>query len=796
LKSKHWLNLILLAAPVILIFAGILFGPEGVVLSELNSDLLLQGVHWREFGFGELRNGNLPLWNPHVFSGMPFLGSFESAMLYPPNFIYMVMPLAKAITVSTMLHLLLAGMFMYFWALRQRLHPAACWLSSFLVVFSAPLFMHVYAGHISVVSSAAWIPLVFLSVDLLVDRPSIRRVLLATFAISMQILAGHPQTVYFTAIVAFIMGFVLILSRGGKCTAGSERSNPRKGLRSRFNLMFSDLTSNFSQMLPTMAFLAVVYVGAALLTAVQLFTGMDAAKESVRANGLPYEYASAFAFPPENLITLLVPSFFGDLRTFPYWGRYFIWEMSLFMGVSSFFMAVLGVLHGQRDTKRFVAVMAVGCIILALGSHTPLYRIFYNVLPGFNKFRGSSKFILQASPFLALLAGHGMDSLVRGIKPSRRFVATIFGLAILLGIAAICVRHSASDPFGYWQSILMRINQTRETAIAEDACVEPTFILKSGLFTSNALLWCAGLSFLVGLLMLKPVKLATYALFCMAILDCFLYCHHYAVVTDLHSGDSPMMDRIIENNPGDYRILRLGGFDVPVSVRRQDMWGYDPLIPKRYAEFMAYTQGTEISLDRYHPFHALLRCRFVFLLEGEKVNVMRTAFTMPRLCLVPRWIVKNGRDEIFKTMSAPSFHPMKVVILESAPKFKTNGGSIGGAANSDKVVLRGSTTDQLVIFAEVSKPQILLITDPYSTGWRARGLPGSSQKQYEVMPADYVLRAIPLGVGKHRILLEYMPTGFRVGMWVSIVSVIIYSALLVVSLRGNRKQASEQSITG
>ena len=53
-------------------------------------------------------------------------------------------------------------------------------------------------------------------------------------------------------------------------------------------------------------------------------------------------------------------------------------------------------------------------------------------------------------------------------------------------------------------------------------------------------------------------------------------------------------------------------------------------------------------------------------------------------------------------------------------------------------------------------------------------LPESSQRRYEVMPANYVLRAIPLSAGHHRIRLEYLPAGFVVGKWISLVSCAAY----------------------
>ena len=39
-----------------------------------------------------------------------------------------------------------------------------------------------------------------------------------------------------------------------------------------------------------------------------------------------------FSLPPENFLTLFAPGFFGGLGTPVYWGRCYLWEMSLFFG--------------------------------------------------------------------------------------------------------------------------------------------------------------------------------------------------------------------------------------------------------------------------------------------------------------------------------------------------------------------------------------------------------------------------------------------------------------------------------
>jgi uncharacterized membrane protein YfhO len=77
------------------------------------------------------------------------------------------------------------------------------------------------------------------------------------------------------------------------------------------------------------------------------------------------------------------------------------------------------------------------------------------------------------------------------------------------------------------------------------------------------------------------------------------------------------------------------------------------------------------------------------------------------------------------------------------------------------------TPDSLTVEADAASPALLLITDPYSRDWRAVALPGSAQARYDLLPADYILRAVPLAAGHHRLRIEYAPPSFRIGLAVS-----------------------------
>ena len=246
-----------------------------------------------------------------------------------------------------------------------------------------------------------WAPLLFLSCDFICGQRYRDGLLLGSLSLAMQVLAGHPQYVYFTLIALFLYGLSRLIPHPHRVKA--------------------------------LAAFVGIGIAAFVLTAVQTVSIFQAASESIRAGGgVPYQFAATFSFPPENFLTFLAPQFFGNWLGAPYWGKWFLSEASVFLGVAGFALAVYGVL-GAWSRARVLLAMALVLFLLALGSCSPLFPLLYAYLPGFNHFRGDSKFIFQAMLFMSLLAGIGFDALAE--RGRRRRLAAALALAAALSWA-------------------------------------------------------------------------------------------------------------------------------------------------------------------------------------------------------------------------------------------------------------------------------------------------------------------------------------------------------------------------
>jgi hypothetical protein len=175
----------------------------------------------------------------------------------------------------------------------------------------------------------------------------------------------------------------------------------------------------------------------------------------------------------------------------------------------------------------------------------------------------------------------------------------------------------------------------------------------------------------------------------------------------------------------------------------------------------------------------MLRLEYVLGQSDDAVQVLagppQIPAPLPRLALLRDYAVHPTERDVLTALDSPDWDPTRTVLLESEPHPAPVRGTDGGT-----VTLRDESTDHLTIAADLPAPAILLVTDAYSRGWHARAVEDSGQAAYEVMPADAVLRAVPLAAGRHLIRLEYVPDGYRLGV---VVSCLALGALGLVGLR-------------
>ncbi len=175
--------------------------------NSLISDLILQNYNWRQFIRESLEQGELPLWNPTILSGTPFLAKGQHLAYYPFSLLFLILPLTKAYGWFTVSQLWLAGVLTYVLARVWGLRRSSAFLAG--LVYQGCGFMLVSAAVFPmIIAAAAWLPLLLACIELIIRRTTTGEggntlpiAVLGSLALGCQILASHVEITYYTLLV-------------------------------------------------------------------------------------------------------------------------------------------------------------------------------------------------------------------------------------------------------------------------------------------------------------------------------------------------------------------------------------------------------------------------------------------------------------------------------------------------------------------------------------------------------------------------------------------------------------------
>jgi hypothetical protein len=168
----------------------------------------LQSYFLPRFWFGavSLLHGQVPLWNPYEFAGLPFLATGQPSVFYPPTILlYGLLPRETAHWAYLIVHYVFAACGMYYFLRTERVSNASVFLGVAAWIFSVPVLSSNYhpprIGHLS------WLPWVFA----FAERAGLgnRRAFVAlALVITLQLAAGYPEFAMDEAILISIHALV------------------------------------------------------------------------------------------------------------------------------------------------------------------------------------------------------------------------------------------------------------------------------------------------------------------------------------------------------------------------------------------------------------------------------------------------------------------------------------------------------------------------------------------------------------------------------------------------------------
>jgi hypothetical protein len=327
-----------------------------------------------------LRHGYLPSWDLGAWSGQPLLGDPQIGILYPPNWLILILHPLRAYAWLTLLHagIAAAGMASLVLA-RGRSHAAAA-LAALALSLSA--FMVLELRHIMFVSTTAWMPWVLWGIEKYSQDHRLDRLVASAGALGLAILAGGWSMLYWGALLIFVYSL----------------SSPKA--------------------------LAVTFTVGVALAFAQILPALAHARLSPRALGLEYSEAVSYSWPSYRyLITLVFPTWYGDGDH--YQGAADQWELCGYAtGAITFVLALLSLLRRDRARER-AALFALMLLALLVARGGAVHRFFFLHLPLFASMRCPARALYLCTLILPLLAADGLDLVFSKHKTKTLMVAAL-----------------------------------------------------------------------------------------------------------------------------------------------------------------------------------------------------------------------------------------------------------------------------------------------------------------------------------------------------------------------------------
>ncbi|MCE5320847.1 MAG: YfhO family protein [Bacteroidales bacterium] len=772
------------------------------------------------------------LWTNSMFSGMP---ATTISVVYDGDFTdYLYKILFVGQRPPSYLLISLIGSFLLFLAFGVNV-----WLSiigAIAISFCSYNMQLIQVGHNSKMVAIAFMPWVLAAVVYAYRKKALLGALLFAFALSFQIKANHPQITYYLAII--IAGYAIALLY----TSIKDKYFLRF-LRTSVYLLIAGaigIATNINHLWPTYEYSKYTMRGGSELAKEKGTEqkGLEiayATQWSYSPGETPnllipnYNGGSSVGELSKNSESykVLQSGFQGAeqiIKQMPlYWGPQPFTAGPMYLGAISIFLFILGLILLRGATKWWIASVSLLALLLSWGSNfLPVTEFFFNYIPLYNKFRTVSMILVILQITIPLLAFLTVDKLLKGEYDQKKVkTGLIISLAITAGFSLImAILPSLAGSFTgasdtqLPEQLRGALVQDRQSLLSADAFRSLVFILLAG-----AALWFTILGKLK-----KEYMFAILGVLIIADMwsvdKRYLNDSHFVKNRDFEQQYSkrPVDEMILQDKDPNYRVLDLSintFNDAHVSYHHKTIGGYSPAKLQRYQDLIdnyIIPEMQQIGKDLTgiktieeaqakfgnYPILNMLNTRYIVigaqnpplvnhnaLGNGWFVNEVKVAGNVTEeiagigaMDLSRSAVVSKEFEAAVAGIPAASV-PVSSDTLIAASETSLIKDSVSSPAEFIKLTYYSpneltyeytALTEKLAVFSEVYYPK----------GWTAYidGQPA------EIINADFILRALKVPAGTHKVEFRYKPESFTKGAMYSRISSGLLILLLLAGLGG------------
>lgn len=729
--------------------------------------------HWQAVQWKAL--GHIPLWNPTIFGGLPYVGAMHGDIFYPTAWLRLVLPTALAMDLGFVIHYVLAALFTYLLLRKLGASWGGAVVGGFSYQLSGVIGSYVQPGHDGKLFVTTLLPLALLSLWVAIRDRRLEGYALLAVTVGLSLLSPQTQMTQYLLIAAGLFTLYLVF--------GEPKRAP------------------VSQQATELAMALGAVVLGFMISAVQFLPFWEYIPFSPRAESYGgYEAATSFAIPWEHVPEFFLSRFVGDSGSGTYWGTNGLKLHSEYLGMPVLALAVLGA-AGTKHRRLIVWLGGIGLLFLlvSLGGATPFYKLWYAVVPGVKQTRAPGMALYVVALVVSTFAAFGVGRLESGEGKHHAVAWLSVGTAVVL--------LAVTGAWGGFAAFLAQgIQQARGIPAAQIVGAARAPIMIGALGSGVALMLVGGLS--MGALegKLKPALLAL-GLALLVSGDLYRNARGFWVFSKAQSelhGSDPVVEQILLT-PKPYRVLNLadpsfglGGNDYPgatlMSHDISQLLGHHGVEIHRFDELMGgknrwQNLGSMNLWDMYAVEHVIVpggadlfqnalgfTARFQRSLTGATTAAGGTVDLYTRIERVPyaRLVpgaIKSADEEAIATVIDPRFEPDRLVLLDPEATVEPEPLSEMPEALGTAVRFESWEPGRMEISLDPPAPQrsYLVVAENWYPDWKAT-VDGIAA---QVLRADVAMLAVSVPEGARQVELVFDSSDYRLGRAITWIALLL-----------------------
>jgi hypothetical protein len=704
-----------------------------------------------------VRQGELPLWNPHQYIGHPIIGNAHAALFYPGTWFQWIMgDVPRAMNILLVVHTWIAALGFALFVRTFGANTTGSILAGVVYAMGGWAAARLYAGHYNLYFVFAWIPYLLTGYRFALSRQTLWSLLPGMGALGIALLSGYPP--------------LLIYALWGLLTLAAYHILTAQPMR--------------PAAVTAVLYLAAIGIGGLLLGAALVLPVGQLVTVSPRS-GANIQFANSYAMPPAQLLTLFAPNLFGNQTATPsYWGAETFEEMVAYSGILPLITVplILRWRFPRHSNLYFAALVGLG-VVMAIGLEGTIMPLIWRWIPGSTSFRVPARGLLFAVMGMAGTLALLITALMSFDRDERRIALRSIHILPILAVTLLVI--------GILFTGLYATN-------TQDVTFARRNLVVSSALTLTAVFLFAAWSALWGWTQVTA-KTLHYALAFTAVVVLVDVWQLGAPNTRMAEGYyTPVWEGVNEFIPPGTveRVIapRLHENQAtPMQLNYVD--GYDPQPIDAYLRLI-FGRAEIVQEHQNSPLMTLLGVKYLLAdqpynnpnwqllgtystAENTTPNTDPDAYYYERMNPFPRaWVAVNLVVE-----------PNDVVVHELI----YSGADTYGTAYLDREIScmgSGGGTAEIteyrpndVTIRVNSGGGLLILTDQYYSGWQAtvNGQPA------EIYRTDTVFRGVCVPPGEVEVKYAFRPTIFYVGVVISAISWIVWGGLITAWYIRHRK---------